>query len=78
MSREQAVQLVKLYDAQPPEEYYDEFCVYLMDKYTTMNYKLKLLFFFFSIVITKGISQIQIFCFKFKARSFNVRIDCNI
>ena len=28
MSREQAVQLVKMYDARPPEEYYDEFCDY--------------------------------------------------
>ena len=28
MSREQAVQLVKMYDAQPPEEFYDDFCEY--------------------------------------------------
>lgn len=28
MTREQAVQLVKMYDAQAPEEYYDEFCEY--------------------------------------------------
>ena len=28
MSRDQAVQLVKLYDNAPPEDYYDEYCDY--------------------------------------------------
>ena len=28
MTREQAVQLVKMYDARAPEEYYDEYCEY--------------------------------------------------
>ena len=28
MTREQAVQLVKMYDNQPPEKFYDEYCDY--------------------------------------------------
>ena len=38
-------------------QYYVEFCVYLMDKYTTMHYKLKYLFFFFVLLSFTGVSQ---------------------
>ena len=37
MTREQAVQLVKMYDNHPPEEYYDEYCEYYKMKKNDFN-----------------------------------------